>query len=879
MTATLDRPAARHAAPSAPLPAPAPRRRRVLDRRGLEILLVLGLVAFSASLHATNMFGYPYYENDEGTYLSRGWAFITSGQLDVYTYRYDHAPVGWMTIGAWLGLTGGDAIFGSHLQSGRALMLVVHVVATVLVYYVAKRMGNGSMAAGVIAVVIFAASPLGLYFQRRVLLDNLMALWLLVAIALLMRKQLTLSAVIASGLFFGIAVLTKLNAAFFGIGFLVLLWARAAPHQRKHALAMWLAFAGGVVVMFLVYALLNEELLPAPLGADGEPLRVSFVDTMLLQAGRGDFALPWQQDSSFFQALQAWLIKDPITPFLGAAGVVGLLLVALVVRRRSLYPLAMLLMMVGYIGFLTRGKIVLDLYIAPIVPFFGIAVGVTIGWLLTLVPWRAVRASVGLIVASAIVIGVSAAAPASAAVVDETSNQMLAVDWVAENIDPSAVVVVDNFAYPALAQERGFENAQYFYTSEYDPELREVYADDWRNIDYLVVTHELIRQMFQGTIPVLREAFEHATPIASFTEGTSSFNDLDSLVSTNGDWAQVYEVKGRNDIVLQDSWASFLDGFVYDYGRVADREGITTSMDQALAMDAALEQGDEQWFRGLWQWTNDHLRFRSTDGLISWRWQTGDDGDGELLASDTVCGADQRMIGSLIRAGDAWPAAGDLVLQGRSMAADFWERCVIQQDGLALVDSSADGSIDDNLLNPSYFDPVLYRELAEELPQYDWQRLIDDGYAFLDRVVDERGTIPDWVVLTAEGELETAEPLIGDGADALGSDTLRIVPSLLLDAESGNPDAADLLETIAPQIVEYDARSGTFASGATVAMLAQLGAIDVDAQALYESEVFGRYDAEDGSWRAPASLTDHVTGWNWHRFQTLIPASAALDLE
>ncbi|WAB82152.1 glycosyl hydrolase family 8 [Microcella daejeonensis] len=845
----------------------------------LEILLVLGLIAFSAALHATNMFGYPYYENDEGTYLSRGWAFITSGQLDVYTYRYDHAPAGWMAIGAWLGLTGGDAVFGSFLQSGRVLMLLVHVAATALVYVIAKRMGNGSIAAGAIAVVIFAASPLGLYFQRRVLLDNLMALWLLVAIALLLRRHLTLTAVITSGLFFGIAVLTKLNAAFFGIGFLVLLWARSEPHQRKHALAMWLAFAGGLVLMFLVYALLNEELLPAPLGADGEPLRVSFIDTMLVQAGRGDFNWPWEQDSSFLQSLESWLVKDPMTPLLGLIGVVALAALALVLRRRSLFPLAMLLMMAGYAGFLMRGKIVIDLYVAPLVPLFAIAVGIAVGWMLTLVPWRALRAGAAVVLVTALLTGFSIAVPPKAAAVDETSNQLLAVEWVAENIDPSAIVVTDNFAYPALAQERGFENAQYFFTSEYDPELREVYADDWRNIDYLIVTHELIQQMSQGTIPVLREAFEHSVPVASFTRGTSSFIDLDSYISTNGDWARVYEVKDRNDVVLQDSWASFLDGFVYDYGRVADGAGITTSMDQALAMDAALEQGDEQWFRGIWQWTNDHLRYRSTDGLISWRWQTGADGEGELLANDTVCGADQRMIASLIRAGDAWPAAGDLVLEGRAMAADFWKRCVIEQDGLALVDSSADGSVDDNLINPSYFDPRLYRELAGALPQYDWMRLVDDGYVFLDRLAQERGTIPDWVVLTREGELESAEPLIGAGADDLGDDTLRIVPALLLDRAAGDTRADALLASIAPQIVAYDGVVDSFASGSTVAMLAQLGAIDADARSLYESEVVARYDADDGFWRAPASLTDHLTGWNWHRFQSLIPASAAIELE
>ena len=255
-------------------PARAPGRRRL--RPSGEVVVVAAIVLLSAVVHAGNMFGFPYYENDEGTYISRAWEFISTGALDVYTYRYDHAPGGWMLLGAWLGITGGASLFDSMLQSGRVFMLLVHTASSVVLYLIARRM-SGGMTAGVIAVLIFAVSPLGVYFQRRVLLDNMMIFWVLLAVLLLLRRQLRLSSVIVSGVLFGVAVLTKFSAAFFGLGFLVLLWMLSAHHQRRHALTMWLAFGGGTVVLFILYAALNNEFFRAPLGPDGDPLHVSLI--------------------------------------------------------------------------------------------------------------------------------------------------------------------------------------------------------------------------------------------------------------------------------------------------------------------------------------------------------------------------------------------------------------------------------------------------------------------------------------------------------------------------------------------------------------------------------------------------------------------------
>src|SRR3954447_19796964 len=61
--------------------------------------LLVGLIVLLAALaHGYNMFSFPYYESDEGTYMSQAWAVVRQRALAPYTYWYDHAPVGWLQI-------------------------------------------------------------------------------------------------------------------------------------------------------------------------------------------------------------------------------------------------------------------------------------------------------------------------------------------------------------------------------------------------------------------------------------------------------------------------------------------------------------------------------------------------------------------------------------------------------------------------------------------------------------------------------------------------------------------------------------------------------------------------------------------------------------
>lgn len=854
-------------------------------RRG-ELVLVATLVLFSAVTHAWNMFGFPYYENDEATYASRAWAFVTTGQLDVYTYRYDHAPAGWMLLGGWFGLTGGPALFGSLLASGRVLMLLVHLVNTVLVYGIAKRMSLGSVGAGAIAALVFAASPLGLYFQRRILLDNLMVLWLLLAIWLLLARRLSLHLVILSGIVFGLAVLTKMNAAFFGLGFLVLLWARSRPGYRIHSFAQWLAFAGSTVLLFVIYAALNQELFPAPLGDDGMPERVSLVDTFALQLGRGDFAWPWDPASSFQQNVASWLLKDTLTLVLGAIAVLLVTVVAIRDRRRNALPLALVVFVGSYLLFLVRGGIVIDLYVAPLLPLLAIAIGVAIGAFLQRMPRPVARPAAAVAAGVGVLAAFATAAPTRQYTVDETTNQLAAIDWVDANVDPASVIAADNYVYPGLAIEDDFDKTLYFFNAEYDPEARELYADDWRNIDYLVVTHELIRQVKQGIVPEMRAALDHAELRADFTTGTSSFLDFDAYISTNGDWARVYEIKQRNDIVLQDAWQHYRDAFVVSYGQVVDRirggGATTTSTDQSLALDQALLHDDEATFRGIWQWTTDHLRHRQNDELVSWNWRTASgapdaEGVGSLGSPDTVCGTDLRFIHLLYRAADTW-SAPDLAADADVMAADWWAECTFEWEGMRLVDSSADGSDDDQLVNPSFFDPGALRSLAVHDPTHDWTAVVDGGYRLLDRLLAERGTVPDWTVATLAGRLGDATSVIGPGANRLGEDTLRLVPALIRDELAGEERATGVLDALTPLVMEYASNNPGRPAAVTATMLSQVRDTGADAEELYADGIAADYDRERGAWGDGTSLADHNWAWSWHRLQADLPAALRIPL-
>src|SRR5438094_4662170 len=126
------------------------RWRTLLDR----LLLVVSLIS-GAVTHGYNLFNYPLYITDEGIYIQQAWSVLREARLSPYTYFYDHAPAGWLVIASWVALLPSQfQTFGSAIDTGRALMLLVHITSALLVYRVTARL-SGSQARAIIAPFIF----------------------------------------------------------------------------------------------------------------------------------------------------------------------------------------------------------------------------------------------------------------------------------------------------------------------------------------------------------------------------------------------------------------------------------------------------------------------------------------------------------------------------------------------------------------------------------------------------------------------------------------------------------------------------------------------------------------------------------------------------
>jgi hypothetical protein len=123
------------------------------------VLVVVGLVA-----QGFNMFNYPAFSllDDEGIYTAQAWAVLREHQLTPYTYFYDHAPGGWLLLAGWTALTGGPHTFGAAIDSGRVLMLVVHLSMVPLLFHLARKLGAGIGSAG-LATFLFSVSPLAVF--------------------------------------------------------------------------------------------------------------------------------------------------------------------------------------------------------------------------------------------------------------------------------------------------------------------------------------------------------------------------------------------------------------------------------------------------------------------------------------------------------------------------------------------------------------------------------------------------------------------------------------------------------------------------------------------------------------------------------------------
>jgi 4-amino-4-deoxy-L-arabinose transferase-like glycosyltransferase len=457
-----------------------PRRAMLLNSAAIVLVLIV-----AAAFTGWNIFGFPHYESDEGTYVGSAWAMFTRGALSYYTYNYDHPPFGWFQIGAWVQLFGGFNAFGMSVNSGRFFMLVVTLLSTLVIYLTVRHVTEAIVPA-LLAALIFAVSPIGVSLHRQVWIDNLATFWLLLSLYWLVSADRRLDRIVLSGLCFGLAFWSKEVFVVFLPGLLYLSFRQAHDYNRRFAVALWFVTASASISLFLLMALLKDELLPPGVLWSSPDPHVSLIETLRNQAGRDGNGTLLDPNSQFQEFFRQWRNGDPLLMLGGLASMVLALF-----RWRRDHVLASVALMSGiFLLFLGRGGVVLYYYIIPLLALFAVAIGLALGWIGQLAAgWRISRYGFvsGGMAAAIAVTGLAVPANVQNLRSDRTSGQAEAAAWIADNLPHESVIIMDSYAWvdlrePAFTGGDIFEDAHYFWPAVTNPQISgEVLAENWRN--------------------------------------------------------------------------------------------------------------------------------------------------------------------------------------------------------------------------------------------------------------------------------------------------------------------------------------------------------------------------------------------------------------
>ncbi len=503
------------------------------------LLIMSAVLLIAVAAQGINMLHYPYFEDDEGVYLSQAWAILHQGQLAPYTYWYDHAPFGWIQIAFWFLITGETKLFGTYLVSGRVLMLLVELVSSWLVFRIAQRL-SGSVAIAVVATLLFSLSPYGLYFHRRILLDNFSTVWMLVAMALvLVPQRVKLHHIWLSGLALALSILSKeITVCLIPVmGYLA--YYQAEKFQRLFALLGWLAVTFSVLSVYILMAVLKGELFPTGTLLGGTSRHVSLLGTLAFQSSRGKDGGFFDLTSSFWHQVSVWVSGGSASgdPLLVIGGTLCAVLSILIIRRHRLIGCVGLLTASIWV-FLGRGGLTLEFYFIPMLPLLSLNIALMLGILARrLVMLRLPHvlrhvsgkrlaiagtslALVGLFAGCVAISPHGGYDTAKIALVwqsPQADPQYEALQWITQHVPAGSSIVMDDYLYTDLAGAGKNYKLYWHWKVDLDPAIHDnALHGDWNSVDYIITTPQLLYDTYHQPLPLVRQIFEHSQSLIAF---------------------------------------------------------------------------------------------------------------------------------------------------------------------------------------------------------------------------------------------------------------------------------------------------------------------------------------------------------------------------
>jgi hypothetical protein len=295
----------------------------------LDLGIVAILVVIAGAVHMHGMYTSPARFDDEGTYTAYAWAVEYTHRLGHYTYWYAHPPLGWLQLAGWNWLTDAFGRAPYAVAAERQFMVLCKLASVALLYGLALRLRFTRIAA-VGAVLLFAISPLAVYFTRTALLDNIVTPWLLAGFYLAASPRRSLGAAAGAATCFAVAVLSKETALLFLPALALLFWQCSDRRNRKFGVTVFFSVMALILLVYPAYALIKKELLAGP-----GHVSLQYAVTWQLFDRKGSGSI-FDPKSTAHNVVHTWLVLDPWLPKLALATLVP----GLVCRRTRAISLA-----------------------------------------------------------------------------------------------------------------------------------------------------------------------------------------------------------------------------------------------------------------------------------------------------------------------------------------------------------------------------------------------------------------------------------------------------------------------------------------------------------------------------------------------------------
>jgi 4-amino-4-deoxy-L-arabinose transferase-like glycosyltransferase len=526
---------------------PPPLRHRLWNRLSgwvranwIDLSIIAVLTGLGAAVHMAGMYSSPARFDDEGTYTAYAWAVQNWHKLGHYTYWYAHPPLGWIQIAGWTWLTDAFGRAPYAVAATREFVLVCKLVAIVLLYLLARRLGM-SRAGAVLGVAIFAFSPLSVYFTRAGLLDNIVTPWLLAAFFFAASPRSSVRGAVASGFCLAMAVLTKETALLYLPAVVLMLWQHTDRRTRRFCFGLFGAVFVLLCVGYPVFALLKNELFIGPGHVSLEwAVRWQLFD----RTGSGSI---FDAKSTAHAVVRSWLDQDAWFPRLALVTV----LPALIIRRTRAVAFAFTIQVVQ----LTRSGYLPYPYVIAMIPFAALTIAGVADWLWDVgrrrLPVALVRGKQVVVLAVVgwlvVTVGHSWSYPLhDLRTNDRDAGKAEALAWLDKNTTRSQYLVVDDSFWVDLVRAgHPSDHVVWFTKLDVDSDVRIPGVHQWAGISYVVLDHQddlSVHMQADGRpskdtltqFPTLGKALAHSRTVATFGVALDSvtIRQVDATMTT-----------------------------------------------------------------------------------------------------------------------------------------------------------------------------------------------------------------------------------------------------------------------------------------------------------------------------------------------------------